>query len=60
MDWLNSNSGAITAIATAVLAIITVIYVFMTYRILRATNQPEIMVYLRPHEVDVNFVVLMD
>ena len=58
MDWLNSNSGAITAIATAVLAIIAVIYVIFTYRIVRATNQPEIMVYLRPHEVDVNFVVL--
>ena len=58
MDWLNSNSGVITAIATAVLAIITVVYVFMTYRILRATNQPEITVYLRPHEASVNVVVL--
>ena len=58
MDWLNSNSGAITAIATAVLAIITVIYVFMTYRILKAMNQPEIMVYLRPHEANVNNVML--
>ena len=58
MDWLNSNSGAITAIATAVLAIITVIYVFMTYRILKAMNKPEITVYLRPHEANVNNVML--
>lgn len=58
MDWLNSNSGAITAIATAVLVIVTTLYVIFTYRILRATNQPEILVYLRPHEVDVNLVVL--
>ena len=58
MDLLNSNSGAITAIATAVLVIITTVYVYFTYRILRATNQPEITVYLRPHEIDVNVVVL--
>ena len=58
MDWLNSNSGAITAIATAVLVIVTTLYVIFTYRILRAMNQPEILVYLRPHEVDVNLVVL--
>ena len=61
MDWLNclnSHSGAITSIATAVLVIVTTVYVIFTYRILRATNQPEIMVYLRPHEVDVNLIVL--
>ena len=61
MDWwdcLNSHSGAITAIATAVLVACTIRYVKLTSDILRATNQPEIMVYLRPHEVDVNFVVL--
>lgn len=58
MDWLNSNSGAITAIATAVLVFITAVYVYFTYRILRATNQPEIMVSLRPSEVYGYFAVL--
>ena len=58
LNWLNSNSGAITAIATAVLVIVTIVYVIFTYWIVRATNRPEITVYLRPHEVDVNFVVL--
>ncbi len=58
MDWLNSNSGAITAIATVVLVVFTIIYVQLTSRILRATNQPEITVYLRPHEANVNGVVL--
>ena len=58
MDWLNSNSGAITAIATAVLVFITAVYVYFTYRILRATNQPEITVYLRPHAAAVNILML--
>ena len=58
MNWLNLNSGAITAIATAVLVFITAVYVYFTYRILRATNQPDITVYLRPHEASVNVVVL--
>ena len=61
MDWwdcLNSNSGAITAFATAVLAIVTTIYVIFTFRILRATNRPEIMVSLRPHEAYVDLAML--
>ena len=48
MEWMNSNSGAITAIFTAVLAVVTIVYVWLTSRILRAMNQPEIMVSLRP------------
>ena len=61
MDWwdcLNSHSGAITAIATAVLVIVTIVYVIFTYRIVRATNQPEIMVSLRPHEAHVYLAML--
>ena len=61
MDWwdcLNSHSGAITAIATAVLVIVTIVYVIFTYRIVRATNQPEIMVSLRPHETYGYFAIL--
>lgn len=58
MEWLNSNSGAITAFATAVLVIVTTIYVIFTYWILRATNKPEITVYLRPHEAQPNVVIL--
>ena len=61
MDWLNllnSNSGAITAIFTAVLAFVTIVYVWLTSRILRTMNQPEIMVSLRPHETYGYFAIL--
>lgn len=58
MDWLNSISGAITAIATAVLAIFTIVYVWLTSRILRVMNHPEIVVSLRPHAIHPNVAVL--
>ena len=44
---LNDNSGAITAVTTIVLAIITWRYVRLTDSLLKATYKPEIVVY--PH-----------
>lgn len=48
----------ITGIATVVLVIITGIYAYFTWRLLKATNQPEIVVSLRPHEAHINVVML--
>ena len=44
MEWLNDNSGAITTIVTFALTIITTIYVVFTWKILKHTNRPEILV----------------
>lgn len=57
-DWLTAISAAIQAIATIVLVVFTIIYVKLTSRISRATNQPEIMVSLRPHEAYVDLAML--
>ncbi len=58
IEWLNANSGVIIAIATVVLVGITGIYVYLTWRLLKANNTPEIAVSLRPHEISVNLVML--
>ena len=48
----------IIGIATVVLVIITAIYAYFTWRLLKATNQPEIVVSLRPHEAHINCAML--
>ena len=48
----------ITGIATVVLVVITGVYVYFTWRLLKVTNQPEIVVSLRPHEAHINVVML--
>ena len=58
MDWMISISAAIQAIATVVLVACTIRYVKLTSRILRAANQPEIVISLRPHEAHVNLAML--
>ena len=58
MDWLNSNSGAITGLSTAVLVIVTVVYVVLTWCILRATQKPKIVIYLCPDEAHINHAML--
>lgn len=58
MDSIIGISAMIQAIATVVLVVFTIIYVKLTSRMLKATNQPEIMVSLRPHEAHVNVVML--
>lgn len=42
INWLNSYAGAITAIATVVLSVITGIYVYLTRRLVKAANEPRI------------------
>ena len=46
IGYLNSNSGLIAAIATVVLVGITWRYVRLTQEILKATNNPEVAVFL--------------
>ena len=47
IGYLNSNSGLIAAIATVVLVGITWRYVRLTQEILKATNKPEVTIFLR-------------
>ena len=47
IGYLNSNSGLIAAIATVVLVVITLRYVRLTQEILKATNKPEVIIFLR-------------
>ena len=57
-NFLNANDGTITAIATVVLAIITFWYARLTRGILKASNKPEILVSLVPHEIYTNTIYL--
>ena len=54
IELLNSNSGAITVL----LVILTGFYVYLTWRLLKANNKPEIAIRLRPHRVHVNWTML--
>ena len=47
IEFLNGNSGAITALATVILVIITWWYVRITKDILQATNKPQVILFLR-------------
>ncbi len=47
IGYLNSNSGLIAAIATVILVGITWRYVRLTQEILKATNKPEVIIFLR-------------
>lgn len=58
MELTNLIVGIVMGIATVVLAIITGYYVYLTRRLLKAGNTPEIVVSLRPHEAHVNLVML--
>ena len=59
INWLNSNSGAIVAVATIVLAIITWRYVSLTNRLIKAsTNTPQIAIHLTPIEGGPNRFIL--
>lgn len=57
ISWLNANSGAITAFATVIVAIATGVLAWITWRyakttdkILKASDKPEILIYLFPSE----------
>jgi len=54
IDWINTNDGVIIAVATIVLVFITGYYAYLTWRMLKANNTPEIAISLRPHEAHVN------
>ena len=56
-NFLNENSGAITVFTTIVLAGITFWYVLVTKDILKATNKPEVILFLRPNEREINLCV---
>lgn len=58
IDWLNANDGVIIGIATVILVSITGYYAYLTWRMLKANNTPEIAISLRPHEAQVNAVML--
>ena len=58
INWLNANDGALIGIATTVLVGITGYYAYLTRRLLKANDTPEIAVSLRPHEISVNLVML--
>ena len=58
IDWLNTNQGVVIGIVTVVFVGITGYYVYLTWRMLKANNTPEIAVSLRPHEAHVNLVML--
>ena len=58
INWLNANDGAIVGIATVVLVGITGYYAYLTRRLLKASDTPEIAVSLRPHEGYIHCVML--
>ncbi|MDE0397024.1 MAG: hypothetical protein OXL96_04375 [Candidatus Poribacteria bacterium] len=58
IQWLNTYNGVIMGIATVVLVGITGIYVYLTWRLLKTNDTPEIAISLRCHEAHVNAVML--
>lgn len=50
INWLNANDGAVIGIATVVLVGITAYYAYLTRRLLKANDTPDIAISLRPHE----------
>ena len=58
INWLNANDGAIVGVATLLLMGIIAYYAYLTQRLLKANNTPEIAISLRPHEISVNLVML--
>ena len=58
IEWLNANDGVVIGIATVVLVGITGYYAYLTWRMLKANNIPEIAISLRPHEAYIHCVML--
>lgn len=58
INWLNANDGAVIGVVTLTLMGITAYYAYLTGRLLKATDTPEIVISLRPHEISVNLVML--
>jgi len=65
LDWLNANSGALSAILTLVLTIATSVYVFLTRQLLResvtvreASSRPSVAIRLAIHETRIHLLNL--
>jgi len=58
VNWLNANGGAIIGMAIIVLVGIAAYYAYLTRRLLRINNTPEIAISLRPHEAYLPCVML--
>ena len=58
INWLNANDGAIIGIATVVLVGLTGYYAYLTRRLLKVSDTPEIAITLRPHEGYIHCVML--
>ena len=58
INWLNANDGAVIGIVTLILMGITAYYAYLTRRLLKAADTPEIVISLRPHEKSVYLVML--
>lgn len=66
IDFLNDNAGAVTALATVALLLVTGWYAYTTWALLHEAKQsrllagePRVVAYLRPHEVHSNIVQLL-
>ena len=58
ITWLNANSGVIIGIAIVILVGVIGYYAYLTWRLLKANNTPEIAISLRCHEAYVSLVML--
>ena len=65
IDWLNYNSGAVTAILTALVVLVTGVYVYLTYRLLLESKvtremamRPVVIVTAEIHEMYMNIIHL--
>ena len=66
VDFLNTNSGAIQAISTVALVIITGLYVYFTWKSVRTMkkaeeerNRPRVILYIQQRENWLNFIDLI-
>ena len=66
LSFLNEYSGALTIIASLLLAIITAIYVVLTWKLVKVNNEmlkkqmkPNIVLYVQPREEWVNWLELI-
>ena len=65
IDWLNYNSGAVTVILTALVVLVTGVYVYLTYRLLLESKvtremamRPVVIVTAEIHEMYMNIIHL--
>ena len=66
LEFLNHNSGAFTVIFSALLTIVTAIYVFLSWKLVKETKKmreeqikPKVLIRLQPNEIWPNFFYLI-